>query len=64
MYEDEYKPMDESDMRLPCKCCREQAMGAGGGYCKECLTNVILDYYKPLYPVSSKDIYERLKRWR
>lgn len=49
-------------MSLPCKLCRESAIGAGGGYCKDCLISVILSTQRNIYPISIKDLEKKWKK--
>ena len=49
------------DRSLPCVLCRRQAIGAGGGCCKDCMMSIMLESQSKKFPVSIKDLKER---WR
>ena len=46
-------------MSLPCKLCREKAMGATSDYCKDCYGEVWLELYRFIYPVSVKELEDK-----
>ena len=51
----------EMDMAIQCVLCRNQAVGAGGGCCADCMTSIMLEKARIIYPVSVKDLE---KKWK
>ena len=49
------------DIIIPCKLCSEQAVSVSGGkYCLDCYREILTNTILGLYPVTGKDVIDRL----
>ena len=46
----------------PCKCCSEPSIPIGSGYCYECYKEKLTEVILGKYPVSGKEVLEKLKK--
>ena len=53
--------LEGMDMSLPCRLCREPALGISK-FCAVCMWNNFYEMKRHIYPVSIKDIEEKWKK--